>query len=175
VIADLGTVKIMLDPTDDGTLVYSTTANPLVERMMTYSDGSDETTESGTTTTLDHSDGTVTDDGIVTYEIAESGTVWIKLDGTYDGTAEYEIITADGDDPIETYKGDGSDDTHEIGTTTGLENDVGTTTDDGTYTNDDAGTEVISLEGTDKMRLDPTDDGTLVYSTTANPDEIMIT
>jgi len=35
VIADLGTVKIMLEGTDDGTLVYSTTANPFDERMIT--------------------------------------------------------------------------------------------------------------------------------------------
>jgi len=63
--------------------------------------------------------------------IAEVGTVWIKLDGTDDGTAEYEIITADGDDPISIYNVDGSELTHETGTTTGLENEVGITTDDG--------------------------------------------
>jgi hypothetical protein len=130
-MADLGTVKIMLEPTDDGTFVYSTTANPFDERMITSVDGSDETTDNGTTTGLENVVGKVTVDGTVTYVIAEVGTVWIKLDGTYDGTAEYEIITADGDDPIEIYWVDGSDETHEIGTTTGLENDVGTTTDDG--------------------------------------------
>jgi hypothetical protein len=63
--AELGIEAIALDATDDGTLVYSTTANPL-EMMITYSDDKDETTDDGTTTGETQFDGIVTVAGAVT-------------------------------------------------------------------------------------------------------------
>jgi hypothetical protein len=52
-------------------------------------------------------------------------------DGTDDGTSLDSTMKADGDDPIEMRADDGSDETHEAGTTTGDEKLDGTTTDDG--------------------------------------------
>jgi hypothetical protein len=62
---ELGTEAISVDGTLVGTLVYSTIANPY-ERVWTDYHGSDETTEIGTTTGLDHDVGTTTVDGTVT-------------------------------------------------------------------------------------------------------------
>jgi hypothetical protein len=90
-------------------------------------------------------------------------------DGTDDGTLVEATITADGDDPIAITCDDGSDETHEIGTTTGDEKLDGITTEVGTKTNDESGTEVTIDDGTVKITDDGADDGTLEYSTTTNP------
>jgi hypothetical protein len=87
----------------------------------------------------------------------------------------YEITTADGDDAIVITWLLGKDETHETGTTTGDDQVVGTTTVTGTETNDETLTETIALLGIVAIALDATDDGTFVYSTMANPDEIEIT
>jgi hypothetical protein len=80
-------------------------------------------------------------------------------------------ITAEAEVPIVTIWVDGSDETHESGTTTGDENPVdGITTDDGMKTNDEAGTDETIEDGTVKITDDGTVDGTLVYSTTTNPE-----
>jgi hypothetical protein len=68
-----------------------------------------------------------------------------------------------------------TDVTHESGTTTGDVHDVGTTTVTGTETNDETLTETTEKLGTEAIALDGTDVGTLVYSTIANPDEIVMT
>jgi hypothetical protein len=87
----------------------------------------------------------------------------------------YSIITADVDEAIEMTWVDGKDETHEAGTTTGLTHDVGTTTVEGTYTNDETGTNVTCVYGTLRITLDGTDEGTLVYSTTTIPEVMVIT
>jgi hypothetical protein len=66
-----------------------------------------------------------------------------------------------------------TDETQEIGTTTGLDQVVGTTTVDGTYTNDDGGIDTIFELGIEAITLVGTDEGTLLYSTIANPEEIV--
>jgi hypothetical protein len=159
---DDGTVKIALDGTDDGTLVYSTTTNPLVDNEITWLTVNDETTEAGTTTNDDHDDGALTVDGNVTYETAVLGTDWMTELGTYDGTLVEATITADGEAPIEMTYELGSDETHEAGTTTGDEKLDGITIDDGMKTNDDVATVETIEDGTDKTADDGTDDGTLV-------------
>lgn len=50
----------------------------------------------------------------------EYGIVTITADGTVDGTALYEITTTDGTNEIVTQTDDGTFETHEIGTATGL-------------------------------------------------------
>jgi hypothetical protein len=59
-----GIEAIALEGTDDGTLVYSTTANPDVIEI-TYAEGNDETTDEATTTGDTHEDGIVTVYGTV--------------------------------------------------------------------------------------------------------------
>lgn len=94
-----------------------------------------------TITGLDHVDGT----GIVTYVtqteyqyetgieiMAVLGTETMTDVGTQLGTFVYCIIAADGDETIVIIQSDGSDETHEIGTITGLDQVVGTTTETGT-------------------------------------------
>jgi hypothetical protein len=65
--------------------------------------------------------------------------------------------------------------THEIGTTTGEDHEVGTATVEGTKTNDEAGMLVITVTGTETITLDGTDVGTFVYSTIASPDVMIKT
>jgi hypothetical protein len=84
-------------------------------------------------------------------------------------------MTADGDDPIVKKAVDLKVETQEIGTTTGDDHDVGTSTVDGIKTNDEAGTDVITVTGTETITLDGTEDGIFVYSTIASPDVIIIT
>jgi hypothetical protein len=79
------------------------------------------------------------------------GTDWIKLDDTLDGTAENEITAADGDVAIVIYDDVGNLERTEIGTTTGDENEVGTSTETGTKTYDDVGIDVIAELGTETI------------------------
>jgi hypothetical protein len=79
-------------------------------------------------------------------------------------------ITAETDDPISTIWDDGSDETHETGTTTGDAKLDGTTTDDGTETYELTATEVMADDGMVKATDDGTDDGTFDQATTANPE-----
>jgi hypothetical protein len=91
-------------------------------------------------------------------------------DGTDDGTLVEATMTADGDEPIATIWVDGSDETHEIGTTTGDENPVdGMATDDGMKTNDEVGIDETIEDGTLNTYDEATDDGTLVDSMIAKP------
>jgi len=46
---------------------------------------------------------------------------------------------------------------------------------DGTMMNDDGLTDVILEVGIDAIKLDGTEDGTFVYATIANPDEMLWT
>jgi hypothetical protein len=172
VIVEAGTDKTTDDGTDDGTLVDSTMASPLVDKMMTWSDGSDETADDGTTTMLldAQADGIVTEAGTVIYETADDGTEKTIDDGTFDGTADHSTITADGDEPIGIKADDGSDETHETGTTTGDAKLDGTTTDDGTNTYELVATDVTADDGIVKATDDGTDDGTFDQATTANPE-----
>jgi hypothetical protein len=170
VTTDLGRLKTALDGTEVGTFVLSTTANPAVDKMITWVDGNEVTTEVATKTGDDQTDGIVTDDGIDKYVIALDGTVWITLDGTLVGTLVHSTITADGDDPIGINWELGNLETNEIGTTTGELKLDGITTDDGTKTYELVATVVILVAGMNKMALVGTDDGTLVLWTTANPE-----
>jgi hypothetical protein len=85
------------------------------------------------------------------------------------------MIAAFGDVPTNKNDDDLNDETHDNGTTTGDDHDVGTTTVGGAKTNDETGTYVIVDLATVTIALDATDVGTFVYSTMANPDEIVIT
>jgi hypothetical protein len=89
-------------------------------------------------------------------------TDWITLVGTLFGTAEYETITADGDEPIVNTDELGKLETHEVGTTTGEDHELGTTTVAGTKTNDETLTDEIWLSGIDEITLFGTVVGTLV-------------
>jgi hypothetical protein len=131
-MTDAGMVKTADDGTDDGTFDDWITANPFDDKRITWVDGNEATTEVATMTGDDQTDGIVTDDGTVKVTIALDGTVWTRLDGTYDGTSDDWIKTADGDDPIGITTELGSDETNEAGTTTGDEKVAGTVTNDGT-------------------------------------------
>jgi hypothetical protein len=131
-MASSGMVKTADDGTDDGTFDDWITANPFVDKRITWVDGNEATTDVATTTGDDQADGTVTDDGTVKETMALDGTVWTRLDGMYDGTSDDSIKTADGDDPIGITTELGSDETNEAGTTTGDEKVDGTVTNDGT-------------------------------------------
>jgi hypothetical protein len=63
---------------------------------------------------------------------------------------------------------DGMFETNEAGTITTVFHDVGTATVAGTKTNCEAATLEIAEAGTDKTKLEATDDGTCDHSTTAN-------
>jgi DICT domain-containing protein len=167
---EAGTLKIYDEATDDGTLVYSTIANPAVVKRMTWVEANEATADVATTTGDDQTDGMVTDDGKVTKVTALDGIDWMTDDGTDDGTLVEATMTADGDEPIATIWVDGSDETHEIGTTTGDENPVdGMATDDGMKTNDEVGTDETIEDGTLNTYDEATDDGTLVDSMIAKP------
>jgi hypothetical protein len=71
---ELGTETMYFDGTELGTAVYETTAIDGDEARIIYSvDGNDVTNDTGTTTGLDHVDGTVTI-GTETYTTAVDGT-----------------------------------------------------------------------------------------------------
>jgi hypothetical protein len=76
VMADDGMVKAADDGTDDGTFDQATTANPLVDKTITWVDGTSETRLNGKTTGDENPVlGITTVDGTVTYETADDGTV----------------------------------------------------------------------------------------------------
>jgi len=104
---------------------------------------------------------------------AVDGTDWITLVGTLLGIAVHSTITADGDDLMVINSDDGSEDTHDTGTTTAeLEaHEVGITTVAGTKTNELTGTSTIAPVGTDWITLDGTESGNAVHSTITADDE----
>jgi hypothetical protein len=74
----------------------------------------------------------------------------------------YETRTADDEESIVINCELLNDETHDNGTTTGEDHDVGTTTVLGTETNEDAGTLVITERGTVITTLEGIDTGTLL-------------
>jgi hypothetical protein len=95
-------------------------------------DGTFETQLAGTTTGVDHVDGTTTVAGTYTNElvgtemIAELGTVAMTLVGTEFGTLFHETIATDGDEATTTTNEAESELTNEMGTTYGLDQVDGT-------------------------------------------------
>jgi len=87
----------------------------------------------------------------------------------------YETTTAPLDEAMEITALLGSDVTHEIGKTTGDDQVYGITTVDGTYLNEETLTVLMRVTGIETIALDGTDEGTLVYATTASPEEIITT
>jgi hypothetical protein len=85
------------------------------------------------------------------------------------------MTTAEYDESIVTKSELLTDETHEIGTMTGDENEYGTTTVVGTETYDEAGTLTTTSTGTVIATLDGSVDGTCDEATTANPEEKMKT
>jgi len=87
--------------------------------------------------------------------------------GTESGTLVHSTITADGDEAMVMTTDDGKLSTHETGTTTGLDQVDGTVTTDGTKTNDEVATVTTAELGTEAIKVDGTEFGTLVHSTIA--------
>lgn len=122
-----------------GTFEYETIAADGDEVTVTTSlVGRFETDEIGTTTGLIQLLGIVTVVGTKTKEETASvltfelGIVWMTELETDLGTFDNETTTADGDEAIGATSLAESDETDEAGTTTGLVNELGTVTDDGT-------------------------------------------
>jgi len=100
--------------------------------------------DDGITTDVGMNDGT---DGTLT--IAVDGIETMTEVGTVSGTLVHSTITADGDEAIVITSVDGSLETNETGTTTGLDQVDGMVTVAGTKTNDDVGTVTTIELGTD--------------------------
>jgi hypothetical protein len=103
------------------------------------------------------------------------GTEAISVDGTVSGTYDQFIITAVGELVIVKKSFVSTDETHEIGTTTGVSHVLGTTTVIGTYTNDVAGTVTIAVLGTPAIYVVGTFVGTTLNETIANDGDEAIT
>jgi hypothetical protein len=98
---------------------------------------------------------------------ADDGTSWITDVGTLFGIADHETTTADGDEAIVMIAELGKFETHEIGTTCGLDQLVGTTTVTGTKTNDETATVTIAELGTEAITEFGTLFGTADHETIA--------
>jgi hypothetical protein len=124
---DDGTVAITLVGTESGTFVYSTiTTDGDEETKMIYVDGNDETNEIGTTTGLDHVEGTVTVFGTLTL------TLTLTLGATTVGTFGTATLGAE-HAALETYETGMI--TYELGTDTeaGINDGTDQTDDGGVY------------------------------------------
>jgi hypothetical protein len=136
---DDGIETTKLDGTLSGTADHETIATEGDEAgTMTSVAGNEETHDNGKATGDDQVDGTEIESGAATNEltgtatIAVLGTDWINDFGTDPGTYDHETMTAFGDEAIVITTELGRFETHETGTTTGLDQVVGTTTVAGT-------------------------------------------